>query len=262
MLLQLPKILEPFQEKVQATQQSTIRIHPKTTPPVHLWQSKIGGKPYWPKDSAYPQNSLGKPLFFLAQFNFAEIPALEGFPQKGILQFFILNDDTYGLNFDAPSDNENYRVVYHPEPLLSAENLENDFAFLPDFHEDTPIPPEATFALDFSLEAEWLGPPDYQFEAVYPEAFLDQFGDEKDELMDFFYELGSKSSGHKLGGYAFFTQYDPRNAAKPMQLLFQLDSDSDIESMWGDMGIANFFIYPEDLKNLRFDRVLYNWDCS
>ena len=80
--------------------------------------------------------------------------------------------------------------------------------------------------------------------------------------MDFFYELGSKASGHKLGGYAFFTQCDPRDPAVPMQLLFQMDSDNDINTMWGDMGIANFFIRPEDLQALRFDRVLYNWDCA
>ena len=262
MPLQLPSILEKFQEKVNATLNHTIRINPSAQAPIYLWQSKIGGKPYWPKTMDYPKSTQGEFLFFLAQFNFAEIPALEGFPTKGILQFFIAADGMYGLDFDHPQVQDNFRVVYHAEVIEDSALLESDFAFLPDFDQDTPLPPNASFALNFNLEEEWLGPPDYQFDQVYPEAFLASFGEEQEEVMDFFYELGSKSSGHKLGGYAFFTQYDPRDPAVPMQLLFQMDSDSDIDTMWGDMGIANFFIRQEDLKALRFDRVLYNWDCA
>jgi len=32
--------------------------------------------------------------------------------------------------------------------------------------------------------------------------------------------------------------------------------------MWGDCGVGNFFINIEDLKNLDFSDVLYNWDCG
>ena len=41
----------------------------------------------------------------------------------------------------------------------------------------------------------------------------------------------------------------------------QIDSDLDNDIMWGDMGIANFFITPEDLAAENFDNVLYTWDC-
>ena len=48
-----------------------------------------------------------------------------------------------------------------------------------------------------------------------------------------------------------------------------MDSDYDYKDgeqgkdiMWGDVGVANFFIRPEDLKNKDFSKVLYNWDCS
>ena len=262
MPLQLPTILEPFREKIEATLQTTVRVQPKKELPTSLLQSKIGGLPYWPKDRPYPVNPAGNPLFFLAQLNFAEIPALPEFPSSGILQFFILNDDLYGMNMDQLDDNQNFRVVYHAEPLLTEDLLEQAFPFWPQHWEDTPIPGEASFALDFTVDEEWLGPPDYLFDEVYPEAFLEALGEEQEEAMDFFYELGSKSSGHKIGGYAFFTQCDPRKLETPMQLLFQLDSDNDIDSMWGDMGIGNFFILPEDLKTLRFDRVLFHWDCS
>lgn len=45
-------------------------------------------------------------------------------------------------------------------------------------------------------------------------------------------------------------------------LLFQLDSDDDLDVIWGDMGIANFFIPPDDLARAEFSRVVYHWDCS
>ena len=31
--------------------------------------------------------------------------------------------------------------------------------------------------------------------------------------------------------------------------------------MWGDSGVANFFIDKEDLENNNFNNILYNWDC-
>lgn len=47
-------------------------------------------------------------------------------------------------------------------------------------------------------------------------------------------------------------------------LLLQIDSfsiDGKWFLMWGDSGVANFFITEEDLKNHRFENVNYNWDC-
>jgi uncharacterized protein YwqG len=66
-------------------------------------------------------------------------------------------------------------------------------------------------------------------------------------------------SGHKLGGYPEFTQQDPRKPQDRQVLLLQLDSDDAM--MWGDSGIANFFIDPADLQRGDFSRVAYTWDC-
>lgn len=261
MSLELPKVLEPFQEKIAATCTQTVRICPKKEAPTDLWQSKIGGKPYWPKNLDYPQNSEGAFLFFLAQINFAEVPPIDHFPRSGILQFYIASDGIYGLDFDDRYSQNGFRVIFHEKADQNLDTLETEFAFLPNY-DDIPFPASSSFALGFSLEDEYLGPPDYHFDQVYTEEFLEQFGEEQEEIMDFFYELGSKASGHKMGGYAFFTQADPRDPAAELSLLFQLDSDNKMDCMWGDMGIANFFIAPDDLKALRFDRVLYNWDCA
>lgn len=67
---------------------------------------------------------------------------------------------------------------------------------------------------------------------------------------------------HKIGGYAYFTQADIRDYNKELKqdlLLLQIDTDEEI--MFGDSGVANFFINPEDLKNKRFEKAWFNWDC-
>ena len=54
--------------------------------------------------------------------------------------------------------------------------------------------------------------------------------------------------------------YDPRNDEEHDVLLFQLDSEEG-SVMWGDCGVANFFINADALKRMDFSDVLYNWDC-
>ena len=81
------------------------------------------------------------------------------------------------------------------------------------------------------------------------------------ENMDDFFDGGS---GHKIGGYPGFAQWDPRSSEDTHDvLLFQLDSDmgTDWKILWGDCGIGNFFINWEKLKNCDFSDVLYTWDC-
>lgn len=75
--------------------------------------------------------------------------------------------------------------------------------------------------------------------------------------------------GHKILGHAEFTQDDPRiyiEDGDKYKLLFQMDSDyhcdNYYEILWGDSGIANFFITEEDLKNKNFSNVLFSWDCG
>ena len=50
--------------------------------------------------------------------------------------------------------------------------------------------------------------------------------------------------------------------SKSSILLADENLDITNEIMWGDMGIANFFINKEDLSKLDFSNVFYNWDCS
>lgn len=58
------------------------------------------------------------------------------------------------------------------------------------------------------------------------------------------------------------SQDDPRKYRHDNILLLQINSDFNQDIMWGDVGLGNFFIRKEDLKQLNFSNVLYNWDCG
>ncbi|HGY2265805.1 TPA: DUF1963 domain-containing protein [Morganella morganii] len=71
----------------------------------------------------------------------------------------------------------------------------------------------------------------------------------RDELYDF---------EDEFGGDDFYEEW-----VEPSVLLLQLDSGSgDVDILWGDCGIGNFFICPDDLKKADFSRVVYNRDCT
>ena len=244
--------------------------------PCGLLDSKVGGLPYWDPALPYPTDSQGNKMTLLAQLNFAQLGTEDPLPRAGMLQFFIGQDDGFGIDFDQPDRQKNFRVVYHPEPdpALTLEQIQA--LKLPTHVEAdlcTPVIREAAFIAEKTVG--YMGPGDCRFEALFREAVRAVTGEDiggKNEYQyfdkadrDYFYDQLS-AAGHRLLGYPFFTQYDPREPEGPYDtLLFQLDSDMAEDRkdlvLWGDCGVGNFFINREDLLRRDFSRILYNWDC-
>ncbi|WP_044974825.1 YwqG family protein [Ruminococcus sp. HUN007] len=247
-----------------------------------LFDSKVGGTPYFPKNMEYPCGKSGsfkdQPLILLAQLNFEQIPHIPDFPEKGILQFFIAGDDLYGMASEcfgeALAVQNNFRVIYH-------ENIISDETELLSADEIPVYSGEEKIYLPFSGEYRLVpGKPenvtvtyqDFRFEDAFVKCF-NEVSDEKIENLydlddDVFEELHENITYSTLtGGYPAFTQEDPRSSSLGdcSVLLFELDSalgnDSSIDIMWGDSGTGTFFIPRENLKNLDFSRVVYNYDC-
>jgi len=132
-----------------------------------------------------------------------------------------------------------------------------DFIFAQNDDDDFPIGAEG--GLQFKIEYAPVGTGDFQFERLFNTVAYHLF---EDKSWDW-YEEHYPSAGHKMAGYAYFTQNDPReNDYREYDiLLLQIDTDDELNIMWGDSGVANFFIRPQDLKNRDFTKVLYNWDC-
>lgn len=252
--------MEPFRDKLLETKQPFIRVVAGPAGSPALWASKVGGQPYLPKGTPLPTAPDGSALIFLAQINFAEMPALAPFPEKGIVQFFIHNDDLYGMDFDDGENPDTFRVLFHPEVVQDKALLENKFPPVEDEEDLLPHHPEESYPLRFEADEEVAGMTDYRFHQHFGGDFFRQFGEQEWYVTD---EFGKsvRPQGHKIGGYAYFTQDDPRRAEDPMLLLFQLDSDEDMDLMWGDMGVGHFFIREKDLVARDFSRVLYDWDC-
>lgn len=260
MKINLPKAMEPFREPLLKTRQAFIRATAQAARKTKLWESKVGGQPYLPKNMAWPKSTDGRELFFLAQINFAETPPLSPFPTKGILQFFINDDDLYGMDFDDGENTDNFRVLFHKEVINNESLLQSKLPATTWDEELLPHHPDECYPLQFGLEEEVAPISDYRFYQHFGSDFFRQFGDEEWEVMGAF-EKSVRSQGHKIGGYAYFTQDDPRTPDDPMLLLFQLDSDERMDLMWGDMGVGHFFIREKDLVALDFSRVRYDWDC-
>jgi len=257
-LSSLPATMATYRSVIEQSLRPYIRIQAQIDDDVAIIQSKFGGLPYLPADVDYPVDEDGNPLFLLAQISCEDLPELEDFPKQGILQFYIADDDMYGLDLDEPTDQHNFRVLYFEE--IDEKNRQRDFSFLPVF-EDMPF--EEKYSLTFKKEVGSVSPEDIHFDDVFGEAphtFFDQFGADADPVRRE-YRRFAQGPGHKMGGYAHFTQEDPRFEIDEFAdaiLLLQIDSKNDIE--WGDTGIANFFILPEDLRNRDFSNVMFNWD--
>ncbi len=249
----------PYQDKFLSTQKPLVRIIPDPELVPLPWQSKIGGNPYLPTGSSFPVNPEGDHLCFLAQLNFAEMPVLEGFPRKGILQFYIFDDGLYGLNEENPEKQDNFRVLFFENPVQDEAQLITDFSFLRTYGE-LPISGVRSYGLRFEHDQKLMPESDFRFDRYFGEDFFERFGAEEWNVAEA-YHVPSDPAGHHVGGYAEFTQEDPRLVEDPMELLFQMDSDRKINCHWGELGVAHFFIRQADLERKDFSRVHYHWDC-
>ncbi|MEG4999264.1 YwqG family protein [Microcoleus sp. B4-D4] len=263
--------LEKYRDRIEATIKPYIEIQIQNNDSVNWWESKFGGLPYLPKGFEYPKTSEGKYLFLLAQINFSEVPPLDGFPDRGILQFYILDNDVYGLDFDNlvdvdnPTVEDGFKIIYFPQPELNVENMITNYNFLP---EPENFPVRGCCSLQFTKKYAPISTSDYRFTEFLGVEIKELFVNY--EIQDEYLEIPPFCC-HKIGGYPDFIQNDIREYSSQYDrehksdiLLFQIDTEQNdtIDIMWADGGIGNFFIDESALRELDFSKVLYNWDCA
>lgn len=268
---------EMFSEIVKELDRDTskevirIRLNKK---PVSLTGSKFGGVPYLPFEGEVPCDAQGRQMRLLAQLRLEELPENHIYPPEGMLQFWALDDDCTGLDFENPVSQSGSRILYYKkidETVTEEQVLER---YHPYCEGESYFPIQTIFGLEFSLETEGISTEDFQFDErfvqcwnrKFPEKKINSYMDLSDDLSEMLSDQRS-GFGHKIGGYPAFTQEDPRDMENGygayLILLLQIDSVGigEDEIMWGDSGICNFFIREEDLLKLDFGRVMYNWDC-
>lgn len=249
----IPTFLDEFKSEIEKYKLETVRISATKIAGneiLSLKQSKFLGKPFLPLDYKYPRTKDGTPMIMLAQINFGEIPLLDNYPTEGILQLFVSPAEWY--------DMKDYSILFHKD---SNQEFQTDFTFLtPNLYEESPI--NCEHKLTFKKETEYGGTEDFRFKMSFNGKDYYDYQttlpkSQQEEMDKLFYTIG-----HKIGGYAYFTQSDPRDyddKKKNDLLLLQIDTDDEI--MFGDSGVANVFLNADDLKRKDFDRAYFNWDC-
>lgn len=221
--------------------------------------SKILGMPYWEDGMPEPMDDDGRPLQMIAQLNLALMPQLPRFPAQGLLQFFIADNDEYGSPRNGEVDHASNRVIYWPMPDIARQApypvMKMEFC-----------PADAPLLIEpGEISMEDCGLHDYESADIYAGISQTQFPDLDWGAFHVFREEHVDNCGCKLGGFAYFTQDDPRHGrdfgtAREWIQLLQLDCDHEA-MMWGDAGVAHWFIRREDLERRDFSRVFYHWDC-
>lgn len=244
---------------------------------LNLIDSKFGGLPYISTDADTPKDSNGNQLALLAQINCSDLPENTLYPKDGLLQFWISRNDDFGLD-----NKKDYCVKYieNIEDNITKESILTKYKLLDEENSEEYSPfskKNTSFALKFEKGISTITSTDFLFEDIALKTIHELFPDENIEDLyndlerDVFNTLFKAFNGvdHVIGAYPTFTQWDPRNPEEKdaygitlLQVESYWNNDSNSSGiMWGDSGVANFFINKEKLEHLNFEDVLFNWDC-
>lgn len=231
-------------------------------------RSRLGGAPV---DSEVPTDGRGCPMKLLAAIWCSEVRGVPDFPSRGVLRFYVSDNDLYGADFDRPCVQSDFRVLFD----------ENEEAFDPALRDDPCVsdsfPILHVLPVRMTPAMSSVRSSDYRFEQCVNEALIRSGFTEGDALSEregeFIYERNAYA-GHRIGGYPCFEQEDPRGYNEALRkydtLLLQIVSHTVTDEngkqkdliMFGDNGGCQFFIPRDRLIARDFSDVMYWWDCE
>jgi len=250
-------------------------------------KSKIGGKPYLPKDFIWPYYQ-GLPLSFLAQISLEEVSLLDKdklLPSTGMLYFFYeLETQEWGYSPQNKGcakvfyfeDSSNFELIDFPK------NMEDDYKipeFKINFKSNISLPSYEDFFNLVEDKEELKDITENEFYDIYHSAYdelskkylvpiekyikLLAYPDVIQNSME--EECAAVARGFNMGGIGYPKKYkeEIKKASKDWILLFQMDTveTSDYELMFGDCGHIYFWIKKEDLANKNFENIWLILQC-
>ena len=239
--------------------------------------SKVGGLPDLPAGQAWPQ-WRDSALSFVAQINLDDAANYEVdglLPRQGLLSFF--HNGGQWMEGD-PFEAGMWQVIYSPDiaalrrlPAPSNFGTYNGL-YIPcliNFHAEVTLPPIFSYegfkhlgysyseALDPALDGFYTSVYAFMTEG-YNETISRLLGYPELVQGDVFFE-----AQEAVYGKAERDPYDdPDSGITEWRLLFQLDSESDAEMMWGDVGRLYYCIRLADLEARAFDKSICIMQCS
>lgn len=259
---------------------SAIHISKSNVGTGNIGTSHMGGLPDVPPGFEYP-HWQGRPLCFLAQINCSDLTKYDFdnvLPHSGMLYFFYdIVEQPWGYD---PKDRGGSVVVYIPTsealskyelPLgskveeLCLQEYSIGFKIIPSL----PSPYASTIFDRESFSQEEIN--NYfnlldalEHEYVQDEPLHQLLGHSNNLQGDMQLECQLAFHGLYCGDSSGYQ--DPRAKvleidASEWQLLLQIDSDSDIGAMWGDVGLIFFWIRKSDLKDRQFSKIWTVLQC-
>ncbi|PZO37748.1 MAG: DUF1963 domain-containing protein [Pseudanabaena frigida] len=270
-----------FADLIEAAIQPAIHLSKVDSQESAIGASRIGGLPDVPADFQWVlwQN---RPLSFLAQIDCADLQGFDSakyLPNSGMLYFFY-DEIEQPWGFD-PSDRGSSAIIYHPStenliPSSLPEGADIDSGWL-----------FTSYALKFR---EVLSLPSYDslaFEQMsIPQDRIDDYVNLIEDMKELIaanepmhqmlghssniqgdMQLECQLTSHGIhcddaSGYNSPIAKDQAAGASDWLLLLQLDSDDDVEMMWGDVGMLYFWIRKSSLQSKRFDEAWTILQCS
>lgn len=243
-----------------------VELNPTTDDEIEIGKSKMGGKPDLPKSIQWFQNkTTNKPMSFIAQLNFADVKPFDTdnkLPEKGILYlFYDLEEMPWGYD---PKDAVGKEVFYFDGDIADLErretpdNIEEENVFMPAsliFKNEMEIPDAWSSICDFELSDEeydryWEIKEEFDgiHNKVLGHSNVIQNGMElESELVTNGLYCGNAS------GYEDPKRKELEKNIGNWNLLLQIDSNEEIDMMWGDSGRIYLWINDENLKNKKFE---------
>lgn len=263
-----------------------IALEPEEDENIATGQSKLGGKPDLPPETAWPRWE-NRNMSFVAQIQLGRLPELpidSPLPADGLLSFFYAVEAMYeeARFYEDPAT---CRVLYTPAEAFRALERRP----LPQL-EDTAVfkPNRMSFSLELSVPTA---------ESAYLESWglgwnnratLEDYNRYWDVFLRQFYEnMNIKGYLNRLLGHPDQIQGDMQRSceikskrvpvssvqdpamraqqtldATKWRLLLQIDSEeANTGIMFGDVGRIYFWIHEDDLESGQFDRVVCEMQC-
>lgn len=238
--------LLPYQDMIFSTFQPALHIATKRNDQLEIGSSKFGGYPDLPSEVVYPTYGEGKKQTFLAQFQLSDLASFSVssvLPSSGMLYFFHVENPTEDgyreLSWQCPW--EGWQVIYWDGDPTTLQPTIDDHHF---------AYPQAEIQLTerYSCDEDRL---------------YDEMEDLPSHIWDEIEKIKENECiglDHQLLGYPTLQQplYGEKDV-KERILLLQLDSDSEVEMLWGDCGTLYFFTTPEDLQKRDFSKIFYEY---
>lgn len=277
--------VEPYKKPILNEIKSSIRLKTTGTSCKEIGKTKLGGCPDLTKkiswaSSKYDNNYLS----FLGQINLKEVQSFdkqELLPKKGMLYFFfnldsgddgkvVFTEEDSGLEKAVPPEEFKEQKKSFFQRLFTGKSKkrilkESEVEIYREYN--TPSWDSLRLERIQKITKTEIKPINAFEEGIFENSYEEG-------------ETETTSNHHLLGNYkGIQNEYHELNfidfeisdfekmklseinQALKWKLLFQFDSDDNLEINWGDWGRIYFFIHEEDLKKKNFNNVKISADC-